>query len=125
MKISKCELFNCFKDPKLGDWLWELRERRRQQRRSTNYRQLARLTWTQRNASSAASDETGPFNSSVLVMNASESVVILERFLNEGKWLVTDREITENRMSENRKERLVSCFIFNSIFINLIAKSLS
>ena len=95
-------------DPKMGDWLWEIRERRRQRERSSNYRQLARLTSAERNPANPQEDGS-PVNGSSGINNTSNDSQVIERFLNEGKWLVSDRQIADHKMVKDRhREKPVS-----------------
>lgn len=88
-------------DPKLSDWLWEIRERQRQRDRSSNYRHLSRLL-----SERAQQSHEEPPGNGTTPANVSMAV---DRFLNSGKWLLNDQQISDYRMiKERERKRIVS-----------------
>lgn len=103
-------LFLCFsffpidetpKEPKLSDWLWEIKERRRQKDRSLNYRALLRLTTEKNNMGPNEPDPSlnGTDHAAVRpVVN-----VTVEQFLAYGHYL-TEERMAAQRAKQDREE---------------------
>ena len=87
-------------EPKLSDWLWEIRERRKQRERSLNYRALLRLMSEKNNPS----EEGGLFGSSSSPTNHSESGGIVRPVVNVSveQYLQFGNHLTEERMNAHR-----------------------
>ena len=89
-------------EPKLSDWLWEIRERRKQRERSLNYRALLRLMSEKNNPS----EEGGLFGGggSSSPTNHSESGGILRPVVNVSveQYLQFGNHLTEERMNAHR-----------------------
>jgi len=83
-------------EPKLSDWLWEIRERRRQKERSLNYRQLSRLSHKEQNQ---GEDRTKPkyrmvTSVSTPVFDRKNFSNIIERMLiNDAVWVEKTRTV--------------------------------
>ncbi|XP_059352262.1 voltage-dependent calcium channel subunit alpha-2/delta-3-like isoform X2 [Daphnia carinata] len=89
-------------EPKLSDWLWEIRERRRQRDRSLNYRALLRLISERNNVQS---DDTSNVTSNG-TRDASGRPTIsmtVEQYLTYGN-LVNEERLNAHRMKQEREE---------------------
>lgn len=89
-------------EPKLSDWLWEIRERRRQRDRSLNYRALLRLISERNNAQS---DDTSNVttNSSRDASGRPTISMTVEQYLTYGN-LVNEERLNAYRMKQEREE---------------------
>lgn len=87
-------------EPKLSDWLWEIRERRKQRDRSLNYRALLRLMSEKNNPS----EEMSMFGGSSSPTNHSESGGIIRPVVNVSveQYLQFGNHLTEERMTAHR-----------------------
>ena len=91
-----------YQEPKLSDWLWEIRERRRQRDRSLNYRALLRLISDRNNAQS---DDTSNVttNSSRDASGRPTISMTVEQYLTYGN-LVNEERLNAHRMKQEREE---------------------
>jgi hypothetical protein len=91
-----------YQEPKLSDWLWEIRERRKQRDRSLNYRALLRLISDRNNAQS---DDTSNVttNSSRDASGRPTISMTVEQYLTYGN-LVNEERLNAHRIKQDREE---------------------
>ncbi|XP_046457590.1 voltage-dependent calcium channel subunit alpha-2/delta-3-like isoform X4 [Daphnia pulex] len=92
-------------EPKLSDWLWEIRERRKQRDRSLNYRALLRLISDRNNAQS---DDTSNVttNSSRDASGRPTISMTVEQYLTYGN-LVNEERLNAHRIKQEREEAAI------------------
>ena len=100
--------FNFYQDPKTSRWLWDIRERSRQKKRTENYRSIIAM---QQSASFGGGGEgdAGPNIQVMEDMTRLTDKQQMANFLTWGKWDLDDSAIEKLVKDEERKER-VSCF---------------
>lgn len=94
--------YSVCQEPKLSDWLWEIRERRKQRDRSLNYRALLRLISERNNAQS--DDSSNLANNSSRDANGRPTIsMTVEQYLTYGN-LVNEERLNAYRMKQEREE---------------------
>lgn len=98
-------LHDPYQEPKLSDWLWEIRERRKQRDRSLNYRALLRLISDRNNAQS---DDTSNVttNSSRDASGRPTISMTVEQYLTYGN-LVNEERLNAHRIKQEREEAAI------------------
>lgn len=97
-----CRVCVCNQEPKLSDWLWEIRERRKQRDRSLNYRALLRLISERNNAQSE--EPTNITISSSRDSSGRPTInMTVEQYLTYGN-LVNEDRLNAYRMKQEREE---------------------
>merc|ERR1719225_2091093 len=92
-------------DPKTSRWLWDIRERSRQKKRTENYRSIIAM---QQMASFGGSGEDGGVNIQAMEdMTRLTDKQQMANFLTWGKWDLDTSSIEKLVKDEERKERLV------------------
>ena len=93
------------KDPKTSRWLWDIRERSRQKKRTENYRSIIAM---QQSASfSGGADGEGGTNPQVMEdMTRLTDKQQMANFLTWGKWDLDNSAIEKLVKDEERKERV-------------------
>ena len=98
------------KDPKTSRWLWDIRERSRQKKRTEHYRSIIAM---QQSSSFSSDSEGGEGGANMQVMEDMTRLTDkqqMSNFLTWGKWDLTDASIEKLMKDEERKER-VSIFL--------------
>lgn len=94
-------IYKSNKEPKLSDWLWEIKERRRQRDRSLNYRALLRLNSEKSNQGPPEHD---PSHNGTEAGAARPVInVTVEQFLSYGHYL-TEERMEAQRAKQDREE---------------------
>ena len=98
------------KDPKTSRWLWDIRERSRQKKRTENYRSIIAM---QQSASfSGGADGEGGTNPQVMEdMTRLTDKQQMANFLTWGKWDLDNSAIEKLVKDEERKERVGSILL--------------
>ena len=93
------------KDPKTSRWLWDIRERSRQKKRTENYRSIIAM---QQSASfSGGAEGEGGTNPQVMEdMTRLTDKQQMANFLTWGKWDLDNSAIEKLVKDEERKERV-------------------
>lgn len=91
-----------YQEPKLSDWLWEIRERRKQRDRSLNYRALLRLI-SERNNAQSEDTSNATSNSSRDASGRPAISMTVEQYLTYGN-LVNEERLAAHRMKQEREE---------------------
>ena len=97
---------NTWKDPKTSRWLWDIRERSRQKKRTENYRSIIAM---QQSASFSGQGEGGDGGVNIQVMEDMTRLTDKQQmanFLTWGKWDLDDSAIEKLVKDEERKERV-------------------
>ncbi|XP_071745547.1 voltage-dependent calcium channel subunit alpha-2/delta-3 isoform X8 [Lepeophtheirus salmonis] len=96
-------------DPKTSRWLWDIRERSRQKKRTENYREIMRMQ--QENADPLAdvdvSDDSAATKETMEKITRLSDDNELANFLSYGKWGLTERDIERLEKEEEMKQRLI------------------
>ena len=98
----------CFcprQDPKTSRWLWNIRERDRQKRRTENYRKIMSMA-RDKNLKPTEDGETGQQIVALEKMTRLEDPKQMANFLTYGKWGLKDADIVRLNKEEERKERV-------------------
>ena len=100
--------YNYLKDPKTSRWLWDLRERARQKKRTENYRQIMRLQ--QDAADPLATIDLEEMNQATrktyeLLTRLSDSEQ-MSNYLSYGQWDLSESDIERLQKDEEMKQRV-------------------
>jgi len=91
-------------DPKTSRWLWDIRERARQKKRTENYRSIIAMQQSQQFGDD---DNEGAGAAQMEAMTRLTDRAQMANFLTYGKWNLDDELIEKLKKDEERKERLV------------------
>merc|ERR1711892_1454315 len=94
-------------DPKTSRWLWDIRERARQKKRTENYRSIIAMQQRQNFAGAEDGSDGGAQHQQMEDMTRLTDKEQMENFLTYGKWDLNDASIEKLIKDDERKERLV------------------
>ncbi len=96
------------KDPKTSRWLWDLKERSRQRRRTENYREIMRMQQkiAEPLAKLDSEDESAAARENQEKLTKLSYRQELDRYLSYGKWDLTDSDIERIQKDEENRQRV-------------------
>ena len=96
---------NPLQDPKTSRWLWNIRERARQKRRTENYRKIIAMQ-RDKDLQPTEDGESGQQIAALEKLTRLRDPTQMENFLTYGKWDLKDADIEKLNKEEERKERV-------------------
>ena len=98
----------CKQDPKTSRWLWDIRERERQRKRTEHYREIMRMQQEDADplAKVDAEDDSAATKATLEALTRLSDEKELERFLSFGKWGLSDEDIIRLQKDEEMKQRV-------------------
>ena len=105
-------------DPKTSRWLWNIRERARQKRRTENYRKIIAMQ-RDKDLQPTEEGESGQQIAALEKLTRLHDKKQMENFLTYGKWDLKDADIEKLNKEEERKERVGSISSYSGLNVNL------
>ena len=99
---------NVTQDPKTSRWLWDLRERARQKKRTENYRKIMKLQHDSADPLATIDmEDMSPANRETYeLMTKLANDTQMYNYLSYGKWDLTDADIERIKKDEEMKQRV-------------------
>jgi len=110
-------------DPKTSRWLWDIRERARQRKRTEHYREIMAM---QQEVADPLAEVDAEDDSAATKKNMEDLTLLnnekeLERYLTYGKWGLSDDDIVRLNKDEEMEQRvsiLIIIILFKVVFFS-------
>lgn len=101
-------------DPKTSRWLWDIRERSRQKRRTEHYREIMKMQQTQADplALTSEEDDSAETKDKLEMLRRLSEPEQMENYLSYGKWDLKEGDIERLQKDDEMRQRVSITFPF-------------
>ena len=95
-------------DPKTSRWLWDIRERSRQKRRTEHYREIMKMQQTQADplALTSEEDDSAETKDKLEMLRRLSEPEQMENYLSYGKWDLKEGDIERLQKDDEMRQRV-------------------